>query len=420
MISIEHISKQYRLGTIGTGSLRQDMQQWLKMRMKKSDDAFFRDLRDTDHGIWALKNVSFQLGQGESIGIIGSNGSGKSTLLKIISRIVEPTAGRIRGSGRISSMLEVGTGFHQELTGRENIFMSGYTLGMQKAEIRNKFDEIVAFSGVEQFLDTPVKRYSSGMYVRLAFAVAAHLEPDILIVDEVLAVGDADFQRKCMGKMQDSSTKDGRTVIFVSHNMPAVEHLCVRALWLSKGTVTADGPVKEVVSSYLSGSRQEARAEWKDGTYGPGNASIRLRSIEAKPLTGHRAITVRSPVQVCAGFVCNVNEGLVNINVQLFSPSGVCIFNIGTPAVAAAEGLLCLDAKIPGNLLNNATYSISLTVMHDHASVLCEFHDCLRFEVDDVREGISYFGEWPGLIRPQIDTSLTIKTLQDAGESVGP
>jgi len=245
VLSVEDISKHYKIGTIGAGSLRRDLQEWLDKKMGR------HHVFNPNRELQALDRIWFQVKRGEAIGIIGSNGSGKSTLLKIISRIIQPSSGRIRGKGKISSMLEVGTGFHQELSGRENIYISGYTLGMSKYEIEQKFDEIVAFSGVERFLDTPVKRYSSGMYVRLAFAVSAHLEPDILIVDEVLAVGDDEFQNKCLGKMEASSNIDGRTILFVSHSMEAIEHLCSRVIWLEQGRLIQDGEAKLVIQSYI-------------------------------------------------------------------------------------------------------------------------------------------------------------------------
>src|SRR3989454_170633 len=216
---------------------------------------------DSVEKIWALRDINFEIRQGEVVGIIGHNGSGKSTLLKILSRITEPTEGRVSIRGRVSSLLEVGTGFHPELTGRENIFLNGAILGMTRAEIKKKFDEIVAFAEIEKFLDTPVKRYSSGMYVRLAFAVAAHLEPEILVVDEVLAVGDAEFQKKCLGKMQDVSAKEGRTVLFVSHNLAAITELCERAIWLDKGAINFEGLSRAVVARYLHTSRAK-RPTW--------------------------------------------------------------------------------------------------------------------------------------------------------------
>ncbi|MEJ7912606.1 MAG: ABC transporter ATP-binding protein, partial [Chitinophagaceae bacterium] len=235
VIEAENISKFYRLGTVGTGSLRQDISRWWQRRISGKSHPFFEELA-SDHDasqashIWALKDINFKIRAGETWGIVGNNGAGKSTILKILSRIIRPTEGYIKGTGKISSLLEVGTGFHQELTGRENIFISGNMLGMKKHEISDKFNQIVEFSGIEAFIDTPVKRYSSGMYIRLAFSVAAHLEPDILIVDEVLAVGDADFQKKCLGKIQSMSGKQGRTVIMVSHNLQAITNLCEYAM----------------------------------------------------------------------------------------------------------------------------------------------------------------------------------------------
>ena len=256
IIQAKNISKMYHLGTIGSGSLRRDMQHWWDRKIFNKQDPnqyiMGGEKIDNNEFVWALKNIDFELKQGEALGIIGHNGAGKSTLLKILSRIIKPTEGIVRGRGRISSLLEVGTGFHADLTGRENIFISGHILGMKKAEIQQKFDEIVDFSGISAFIDTPVKRYSSGMYVRLAFAVAAHLEPDILIIDEVLAVGDADFQKKCLGKMNDASSQSGRTVIFVSHNLQAVNNLCSKALWLDKGSIRSRGNTKLVINDYLN------------------------------------------------------------------------------------------------------------------------------------------------------------------------
>jgi lipopolysaccharide transport system ATP-binding protein len=262
IISVEHLSKRYLIGhradrnrQSGDYNLRDAIERKLCNAMRKAADmARGRQIVQGDaiEEFWALRDVSFTLNEGEVLGIVGRNGAGKSTLLKILSRITEPTAGRIILRGRVASLLEVGTGFHPELTGRENIYLNGAVLGMPRAEIRRKFDEIVAFAEVEKFLDTPVKRYSSGMYVRLAFAVAAHLEPEILIVDEVLAVGDTEFQKKCLGKMDDVSRREGRTVLFVSHNLAAIAQLANRAILLEKGAVTIDGPVSEAVAAYLS------------------------------------------------------------------------------------------------------------------------------------------------------------------------
>lgn len=265
VIKVENVGKQYRLGMVGTGTISHDLRRWW-YRVRGWEDPYLKigDTNDrTTKGnsdlVWALRDINFEVKQGEVLGIIGRNGAGKSTLLKLLSRVTQPTTGSIKVRGRIASLLEVGTGFHPELSGRENIFLNGAILGMTKSEIRSKFDEIVDFSGVERYIDTPVKRYSSGMYVRLAFAVAAHLEPEILIIDEVLAVGDAEFQKKCLGKMKDVSGQ-GRTVLFVSHNMVAVQNLCSTAMFLDNGGLKAIDITERVVSQYLSYNIQDDSA----------------------------------------------------------------------------------------------------------------------------------------------------------------
>ena len=418
VIKVENLSKVYRLGTIGTGSLRQDIQYWWKKSVLKKNDPFFTLGEEQGQGaknvLWALKDVSFELKQGATLGIIGSNGSGKSTLLKIISRIVKPTTGVVRGRGKISSLLEVGTGFNHELSGRENIFNSGYTLGMNKWEIRQKFDEIVEFSGVEKFIDTPVKRYSSGMYVRLAFAVAAHLEPDILIVDEVLAVGDADFQKKCMGKMQDISTQNGRTILFVSHHMQAVTNLCNDAIWLEKGVIKERGKAGEVVESYISNLKQDKnQVGWDSEQNAPGNEKVKMKSFSIKPQTAksNTFITVRTPIQMDFDFWCYIDDCDINVNVKLFALSGECIFNLGSTTIKAQKAILALQSIIPANLLNNSSYYVSLTVVKNNSYPIYDFAHCASFDVEDVREGMSYFGVWPGLIRPQLEGSFYVKEL---------
>ena len=262
VIEINNLGKQYRLGNVGTGTMSDDLKRFL-YKLRGKEDPFLkvgesndRTKKGSSEYVWALKDINFKVNEGEVLGIIGKNGAGKSTLLKILSRTTLPTTGEYKIKGRVASLLEVGTGFHPDLTGRENIFLNGAILGMNKAEIRKQFDAIVEFSGVERYIDTPVKRYSSGMYVRLAFAVAAHLEPEILIVDEVLAVGDAEFQKKCLGKMKDVSGQ-GRTVLFVSHNMAAVNNLCSRVVFLEHGQVKKEGKTEEVVNYYLKGNFQD-------------------------------------------------------------------------------------------------------------------------------------------------------------------
>jgi ABC-type polysaccharide/polyol phosphate transport system ATPase subunit len=265
IIKVNNLSKQYRLGTIGTGSISHDVNRWWH-RVRGKEDPYLtigetndRSTKGESEYVWALRDVNFTVMPGDILGIIGRNGAGKSTLLKILSRITTPTTGSVQLRGRVASLLEVGTGMHPELTGRENIYLNGAILGMRKKEIDRKLDEIIDFSGVERYIDTPVKRYSSGMHVRLGFAVAAHLEPEILIIDEVLAVGDAEFQRKCIGKMQDVSKKEGRTVMFVSHNMVAIQKLCTSCLLLQHGSVVTQSSTKDVINDYLKSKEKFAR-----------------------------------------------------------------------------------------------------------------------------------------------------------------
>ncbi|MDQ3849119.1 MAG: ABC transporter ATP-binding protein [Actinomycetota bacterium] len=361
--------------------------------------------------IWALDDVSFELGEGEALGIIGRNGAGKSTLLKVLSRITEPTKGHAVISGRVGALLEVGTGFHPELTGRENIALNGAILGMQRVEIDRKFDEIVTFAGVERFIDTPVKRYSSGMHARLAFAVAAHLEPDILVVDEVLAVGDAEFQKKCMGKMGDAA-RSGRTVLFVSHNMTAIESLCSRAIWLEEGRCVADGAPSEVISRYLTTSFSALTERlWPEPQDAPGNDRVRLRSARVRPEGGHP----EDPVFVTTPFVVefeywNLRPGAhLNLSLHVYNEQGVKIFNAlpmeervwqGRPF---PPGLFRDVCHVPGNLLNDGLHRIELMVVEDSAHLVHHMEDVLMFEVRDVgdtREG--WYGEWEGAVRPRL------------------
>jgi lipopolysaccharide transport system ATP-binding protein len=284
-IRVESVGKCYRLGTTDPGPrglLTEQLGHALRAPFRRLSDGNVQDQPRRRESFWALRDISLAVEPGEVVGLIGANGAGKSTLLKILSRITPPTEGRIVLRGRVATMLEVGTGFHPELTGRENVYLNGTILGMRRREIEARFDEIVAFSGIERFIDTPVKRYSSGMYVRLAFAVAAHLEPEILLVDEVLAVGDADFQRRCLGKMRDVVQDEGRTIVFVSHNLSAIQRLCGRSYWLDSGRVAAEGPSQQVVAAYLqrAGSRQHGgEAEVGDDAARIGTGDARLRRV---------------------------------------------------------------------------------------------------------------------------------------------
>jgi lipopolysaccharide transport system ATP-binding protein len=313
-VKVEALGKVYRIGlkeelhdSFGAALLdfiRTPLKNFRKYRsLYKFDDLRGKNGDDDENSngdvVWAVRDVSFEVKKGEVLGIIGRNGAGKSTLLKILSRITDPSRGRAEIRGRVSSLLEVGTGFHQELTGRENVYLNGVILGMRKTEIKRKFDEIVAFSGVERFIDTPMKRYSSGMQVRLAFSVAAHLEPEIMIIDEVLAVGDVEFQKKCLNKMEESS-QSGRTVLFVSHNMPAITRLCPRAILLDNGRVIADGPSHEVVRAYLdTGTGTTASKEWPDISKAPGDEVVRLRAVRVRGengITSSGVMDIRHPI----------------------------------------------------------------------------------------------------------------------------
>jgi len=292
VIKVENLSKQYRLGSVGTGSLAHDLNRtWHRMRGKEDPYLIIGEVNDrTTTGnsdyVWALQDINFEVKQGEVLGIIGRNGAGKSTLLKILSRTTTPTTGSIKIKGRVASLLEVGTGFHPELSGRENIFLNGAILGMTRQEIKSKFDEIVDFAGVERYIDTPVKRYSSGMYVRLAFGVAAHLEPEILIVDEVLAVGDAEFQKKALGKMKDVSTKEGRTVLFVSHNMAAIQNLCDKGMVMNAGKVMFNGTATTAVEKYLS-AQKSGNSINDAATIRTGNGLVKVTNIEIFDTAGN-------------------------------------------------------------------------------------------------------------------------------------
>jgi lipopolysaccharide transport system ATP-binding protein len=302
ILKIENLSKQYRLGTVGAKTIGHDLNRFFaKIRGKedpylKIGESNDRTNKGTSEYVWALKDINFEVRRGEVLGVIGKNGAGKSTLLKILSKVTGPTTGSIKSKGRIASLLEVGTGFHPEMTGRENVFLNGAILGMTKKEIESKLSEIISFSGCERYIDTPVKRYSSGMTVRLAFAVAAHLEPDILIVDEVLAVGDAEFQKKAIGKMQDISNSQGRTVLFVSHNMAAIESLCTKSILLKKGQISFYGNTKSVISKYIleNTSKNIDNKLFQDESLRMGSGEVKVVGIEIRDKNGSMVDTVSS------------------------------------------------------------------------------------------------------------------------------
>jgi lipopolysaccharide transport system ATP-binding protein len=415
IIEVEGLSKLFSLGAVGTGSFRQDLKRWWTSSILKKADPFFLETGPEDKShIWALQNVSFDVKEGEVFGIIGSNGAGKSTLLKILSNIIQPTSGRVRGRGKINSLLEIGTGFNDELSGRENVYLNGYFLGMQRSEIKKKFDEIVEFSGVEQFIDTPVKRYSSGMYMRLAFAVAAHLEPDILIVDEVLAVGDTDFQKKCLGKMHDVSSKQGRTILYVSHNMQSVINLCQRAMHLEKGRLVDIGPSQRVVNAYLNRHQQKLHYQyWDDIATAPGNDSIRMNFVELIPhVKPNDPIDIRTPLTVRFKFWNMIPDQNICIGLHLFTQSRECVFDVNTIPQSYKKGLVEGQCDIPGNFLNDGSYYFSLIFVKDTSVELFYFEECLVMEVEDYRDDMNWYGKWIGYVRPKFPFQVRQITTQ--------
>lgn len=371
-ISVDNVSKMYRLGEVGTGTISHDLNRWWH-RVRGKEDPYLvlgeENKRDTKGGsyVWALKDVSFDVKQGQVLGIIGKNGAGKSTLLKLLSRVTAPSTGSIKAKGRIASLLEVGTGFHPELTGRENIFLNGAILGMTKPEIIRKFDEIVDFSGVARYIDTPVKRYSSGMYVRLAFAVAAFLEPEILIVDEVLAVGDAEFQKKCLGRMKDVSVNDGRTVLFVSHNMGAIKNLCDETLVMKHGMVESLEDTPTAIERYLSSDSEIERCITWSSDKRPGDNSVRLNSIKVLDSQGSidRLLTSEDDLFVEISYQVLQDIKDLRIAAHLISFDGESIFitsdfnYYGDSRIRKVGNYKSL-LKIPGNLLNMSKYFLSV------------------------------------------------------------
>jgi lipopolysaccharide transport system ATP-binding protein len=415
VIKVENLSKQYRLGSVGTGSLAHDLNRtWHRMRGKEDPYLKIGETNDrTKTGssdyVWALKDINFEVKQGEVLGIIGRNGAGKSTLLKILSRTTTPTTGSVKIKGRVASLLEVGTGFHPELSGRENIFLNGAILGMTKNEIKSKFDEIVDFAGVERYIDTPVKRYSSGMYVRLAFGVAAHLEPEILIVDEVLAVGDAEFQKKALGKMKDVSMSEGRTVIFVSHNMNAIKSLCPKSIFMENGLIKMLGNTEEVLNTYLSHDKNSTLIQsYEKPSKAPGNDKIKLKRIQVIPKIDeiHSPITVNTAINIEFEF-WNYEETVpINLSLHLYTINSECVFNCLTSSIYLSKGLHKGTCEIPSNFLNDGIYSISMLIVGELSYALCYFEDAVSFEVTENRQASGWHGKWPGFVRPNLKFNL--------------
>jgi homopolymeric O-antigen transport system ATP-binding protein len=412
-IRVDGLSKQYRIGQFNAayGTLRDTVSSGAQRVMRREGT------EEATRDIWALKDVSFQVSEGEVLGIIGRNGAGKSTLLKILTRITTPTEGRAEIHGRVGSLLEVGTGFHPELTGRENIFLNGSILGMRRGEIKSKFDDIVEFSGVEKFLDTPVKRYSSGMYVRLAFSVAAYLEPEVLLVDEVLAVGDFEFQRRCLGRMEDLS-QSGRTVIFVSHNLQAVSRLCDRAVLLQGGVTVTDGPSRQVVAEYLQSNQAGgSHREWPVPATAPGNSIARLRWVRVVDEAGETvsSVDVRKPVGIEIAFGALRGGKQLTPKIKVVDQQGDVAFNaIDTDLrwrIPAEKGDYVSTAWIPGNLLSEGLFTVDVSIVTTNAPKLMPHAgalEVLSFHVHDPLEGDSargnYMGQpWRGVVSPLLE-----------------
>ena len=392
VIKAEKVSKLYRLGVISSKTLSQDFNRFLA-RLRGKEDPYLkigalnsRDIKNENDFVFALKDISFEINKGEIVGIIGKNGAGKSTLLKILSRVTTPSTGNLKVKGRIASLLEVGTGFHQELTGRENIYLNGSILGMSKKEITGKFDEIVDFSGVETYIDTPVKRYSSGMYVRLAFAVAAHLEPEILIVDEVLAVGDAEFQKKCLGKMQEVSSRDGRTILFVSHNMGAISSLCTSAILLEKGLLKSSGSTDNIISQYLTTENSlKPFQEFEDQDTEVYFKKIAIHSDKEE--TASNELDVRYPVTIKFFYkVKNFING-TSIAFSIYSKSGTKLFYSSVKIDELLEniddktGAHTAEVTIHGYFLTPGSYFINASLQIENIQMFDFKEGTLHFEI---------------------------------------
>lgn len=422
-IEFENISKQYRLGTIGTGTLSHDLNRWWHLVRGKEDpylkvgEVNDRSAKATSDYVWALRDISFKVEQGEVLGIIGKNGAGKSTLLKILSRVTSPTLGTIKAKGRIASLLEVGTGFHAEMTGRENVYMNGAIMGMTRREITSKLDEIVSFSGIEKYIDTPVKRYSSGMTVRLGFAVAAHLEPEILVVDEVLAVGDAEFQKKAIGKMKDVSQGGGRTVLFVSHNMGAVKNLCNKGVLLKNGMVETSGDINEVVDYYLNNYIKEVASQKWTLEDAPGANGVKLLSAEIVNKKEGSAFEKGASVVFEFLYYKETEEQYQSdITFHLVDEMDNLVF-VGSTAYVmdtderyTGKGYYKATVKIPENLLNEGNYRISrLLFVKNRGSILYERSNVLSFEVNPaIINALGWQGHKEGIVSPNLEWTFEI------------
>ncbi len=407
VIEAEGLGKRYRRGSQGaTGSLYETLSRTLRSPLTV--------LRPSPkHLFWALRDVSLEVHEGEILGLIGRNGAGKTTLLKILTRITRPTAGWAEIRGRVRSLLEVGTGFHAELTGRENTYLSGSILGMGKGEIERKFDEIVSFAEIDKFIDTPVKHYSSGMYVRLAFAVAAHLEPEILLVDEVLAVGDASFQKKCIGKMSEVS-RQGRTIVFVSHNMAAMRKLCTRAIWVDGGQIVDRGDAGKVIDRYLQ-RNMESRLEsaWEEDL-APGDDRIRLRSARMiLPEEAEGLISVHTPLHMEFAYWNYMPDAVLNVSMILYNSDDVCVLATASDFAPRPVGLVRHIVQIPGNFLNAGYYYVNLLVVKDTSVTILFQNNVIAFDVAEGEVVGNWYGQIPGVVRPKLQWRSAVTEINE-------
>ncbi|BDU23563.1 ABC transporter ATP-binding protein [Flavobacterium sp. GSB-24] len=417
ILKAENISKQYRLGQVGTGTLSHDFNRWWhKIRGKedpylKVGDTNDRSTKGTSDYVWALQDINFEVERGEVLGIIGKNGAGKSTLLKILSKVTAPTTGSIKSRGRIASLLEVGTGFNGEMTGRENIFLNGAILGMTKKEITSKLDEIIEFSGCERYIDTPVKRYSSGMTVRLAFAVAAFLEPEVLVVDEVLAVGDAEFQKKAIGKMQDISRGEGRTVLFVSHNMAAVRSLCTKGMVLINGKVAMTGSVENAVSYYLSHGSESMNKKVFSSEYDKKEFTIHEISLNAVGKLSEDPLDEYQKIDINTLFTLKDDSRKLHLTFVLNNDFGEALFTFShvNGDLKLNKGLNKIKCSLPEGFLNIGTYYLSLYVIEDSKATIFVEKDIISFIIQEGERPLgSWMGREPGFIKPKFDWSIEV------------
>jgi lipopolysaccharide transport system ATP-binding protein len=409
VISVEKISKAFYIGAKDEnpdsvmGAFSKMLSAPLRnLRQLRKLNTFGRKDESDSDVYWALQDVSFNVKEGEVLGIIGRNGAGKSTLLKVLSRITEPTHGRVSIRGRVSSLLEVGTGFHPDLSGRENVYLNGTILGMTKREIDKKFDEIIDFSGVEKFLDTPIKRYSSGMKVRLAFAVAAHLEPEILIIDEVLAVGDADFQKKCMGKMEDVA-KGGRTVLFVSHNMAAIKALCNKGIVLQAGSVAYDGPVDGAIEKYLEQLESIGTSKAWTHENAPQDDLFRLRKVEAvNGFNPTRPCLIDEPTDVVIEYDILRDHPKISSSIHLHT-QGICAFVGGTAGEALTAGYYRTTCRVPAGLLNTNNYSVTVFLISNITELRIIEREAIAFNAEEHKGREDFLGHMMGAVRPKLE-----------------